>query len=496
MNSDWLVILPILLPMIGAALSMLMRKYRRLQIILAITAILSALASSFALMYRVATSEKPIVFQVGGWEAPAGITLIGDHLSAFMVLMSQIVMAAGISYAAGCRDKCVRYPAFYPLFLTLATGLTGALLTGDLFNLFVFAELMVISGAVLTAIADDRFGVEAAYKYFYISLLATIFLLLSCGVLYGTYGTLNIADLSRQISASPALPLSGLAMLLLLAFFMVKSAVVPFHFWQPDFHTAAPTPVHAVLSSVVVKLGVYGFIRMTTLLFPAQASEIRLLLVVMGCVGIVLGGLGATGTYDAKRMLAYSTLGQIGFILVGIGWGTPLSLAAALVYAFNHSLIKSAMLMLAGAMASRAAVKSAAFEVLIGVGKSSPLAGGLFLLGGIALAGIPPTNGFVSKLILFQSGIDAQAYLSLAFIGLVSLITLVYIARSFMKIWWEVPATGAKYKLQGDQLLIPSLLICLCLALGVWADLLVNLSLRIVNWVSDPSLYIRAVLGG
>ncbi len=490
------MILPILLPMIGAALALLVRKYRRLQVGLAIAAILGALASSFALLISVVTTEKPVVFQVGGWEAPAGITLIGDELSAFMVLMSQIVMAAGILYAAGCRDKCVRYPGFYPLFLTLATGLTGALLTGDLFNMFVFAELMVISGAVLTAIADDRLGVEAAYKYFYISLLASIFLLLSCGVLYGTYGTLNIADLARQINASPNLPLTGIAMVLLLAFFMVKSAVVPFHFWQPDFHTAAPTPVHAVLSSVVVKLGVYGFIRMTTLLFPAQAAGIRLLLVVMGCVGILLGGLGATGTYDAKRMLAYSTLGQIGFILVGIGWGTPFSLAAALVYAFNHSLIKSAMLMLAGAMASRAMVKSAAFKVIIGVGKSSPLAGGLFLLGGLALAGIPPTNGFVSKFILFQSGIEAQAFASLAFIGLASLITLVYISRAFIKIWWEVPDGGVKYKREGDQLLIPALLVSMCLALGVWADLLVNLSQRIVNWVGDPSLYIRAVLGG
>ena len=490
------MVLPILLPVLGAALGLLMRKYYRLQVTVASLSILSALACSFALLYTVVTTEEAVVYQVGGWQAPAGITLIGDYLSAFMVFMSQIVLAAGILYATGSQDKCVRFPGFYPLFLMLATGLTGALLTGDLFNLFVFAEVMVVSGAVLTAISDDRLGVEAAYKYFYISLLASVFLLLSCGALYGTYGTLNMADLARQIERAPALPLSGLAMVLMLAFFMVKSAVVPFHFWQPDFHTAAPTPVHAVLSSVVVKLGVYGFIRMTTLLFPDQASGIRLLLVVMGCVGVVLGGLGATGTYDAKRMLAYSTLGQIGFILVGIGWGTPLSLAAALIYAFNHSLIKSAMLMLAGAMASRAAVKSASFKVLVGVGKSSPIAGLFFLVGGIALAGIPPTNGFISKFILFSSGIDAQAYLSLAFIGLASLITLVYITRSFMTIWWNVPVAGAKYKLEGDRLLIPALLVTVCLALGIWAELLVSISQRIVLWLGDPTLYIQAVLRG
>jgi multicomponent Na+:H+ antiporter subunit D len=281
-----------------------------------------------------------------------------------------------------------------------------------------------------------------------------------------------------------------------LAFFMVKSAVVPFHFWQPDFHTAAPTPVHAVLSSVVVKLGIYGFIRMITLFFPDQAPAIRQLLVVMGCTGIFLGGLGAVGTYDAKRMLAYSTLGQIGFILVGIGWGTPFSMAAALIYTFNHSLIKSAMLMLAGAIASRASVKSASFNVLIGVGKASPLAGVLFFIGGLALAGIPPTNGFISKYVLFSSGIDAQAFFSLAIVGMTSLITIIYIIRAFIKIWWESPPGGAKTKLEGDRLIIPALLILLCLLLGLWAEPIINLSQQIVTWLANPDLYIHSVLGG
>lgn len=496
MNSDLLVLLPVILPLTGAAVSLLIRKQRRWQIYTTVTAILSSLLSSAALLYTVWVTGQPVIYEIGAWPPPAGISLVGDYLSAFMVLMSQIVLAAGILYATGCRDKCVRFPAFYPLFLTLSTGLTGALLTGDLFNLFVFAELMVISGAVLTAIADDRFGVEAAYKYFYISLLASMFLLLACGALYATYGTLNLADLARQIAAAPDQPLTKISMVLLLAFFMVKSAVVPLHFWQPDFHTAAPTPVHAVLSSVVVKLGVYGFIRMTHLLFLNQAEGIRTLLVVMGCLGVFLGGLAATGTYDAKRMLAYSTLGQIGFILVALGWGTPLSIAAALVYAFNHSLIKSSMLMLAGAIASRAPVKSAAFEVLVGVGKASPAAGVLFFLGGIALAGLPPTNGFISKLALFQSGIEAQAYLPLAVIGVASLISLVYIVRSFMHIWWVTPPAGVKTKPEGDRLVVPAILVSACLVLGLWAEPLVSLSMRVVNWLSDPALYIRAVFGG
>jgi multicomponent Na+:H+ antiporter subunit D len=496
LNNSWLVLLPILFPFGGAALGYLLRKQPRFQVILTVISILLALVSSMVLLFQVVSTNQPVVFQVGRWIAPAGITIIGDHLASYLVVMSQLVLAGGVLYATGCRDKCVHYPAFYPLFLLLSTGLTGAFLTGDLFNLFVFAELMVISGAALTSISDDRYGVEAAYKYFYISLLASMFLLLACGALYTTYGTLNMADLSRQIQISPDRPLTELAMVLLLAFFMVKSAVTPFHFWQPDFHTAAPTPVHAVLSSVVVKLGIYGFIRMITLFFPDQAPTIRQLLVLLGCTGIFLGGLGAIGTYDAKRMLAYSTLGQIGFILVGIGWGTPLSLAAALIYTFNHSLIKSAMLMLAGAITSRASVKSASFNILIGVGKANPAAGVLFFIGGLALAGIPPTNGFISKYVLFSSGIDAEAFLSLAIVGMTSLITIIYIIRSFMKIWWESPTQGAQTKPQGDRLIIPALLILLCLLLGLWAEPIIHLSQQIVTWLANPDLYIHSVLGG
>ena len=430
-----LALLPVILPLAGSAVALLVRRWPRAQAGWSLAAMLGSLAASVWLLDRVWSSGQPTVFQSGNWPAPFGITLVGDLLSATMVVMSQAVLALGIVYAIGCRDQVVRYPAFYPIFLTLAAGLSGALLTGDLFNLFVFSELMMFSGAILTAISDDRLGTEAAFKYFYISLLASACLLLSVGSLYVSYGTLNMADLARRIPANPTAPLLPLAIALLVATFMVKSAVVPFHFWQPDFHTASPTAVSAMLSSVVVKLGVYGFIRMTTLLFVEQAPALRGLLVVLGLGGILYGGLGAAGTHNAKRLLAYSTLAQVGFILVAIGWGTPLALAAAIVFAFNHSLIKAALLMLAGAVASRAPVKTAGIEVVTGLGRWMPRAGLLFFLGGLALIGIPPTNGFISKMMIFRSGIEAEEFVQLAAVGLVSVLTLVYMTRAYQRIW-------------------------------------------------------------
>ncbi len=490
-----LVILPIIVPLTAAAVAVLLRSHRRVQSAWAFGAMVTSFVFSSLLLWTVWSNGAPIVFQLGNWPAPFGISLVGDLLSALMAVMCQLVLVGGFLYALGCRDQCVQYPAFYPLFLMLAAGLTGSMLTGDLFNLFVFAELLVFAGAALTAISDDKFGTEAAYKYFYISFVASIALLLASGSLYVSYGTLNIADLTRRIAADPSPSLVLPAMVLLMVFFMVKGAVMPFHFWQPDFHTAAPTPVHAVLSSVVVKLGIYGFLRMTTLLFVEQSDVIRAVLVVVGVVGVWFGGLGAVGTYDAKRMLAYSTLGQLGFILVAIGWGTPLALAAAIVYAFNHSLLKAAMLMLAGSVASRAPVKTAAFTAITGLGKKLPWAGVLFLLGGMGLAGIPPLNGFIGKLMLFSSGVDAQAYSSLAAIGLAGIVTLVYVIRAFQRIWWVPLPEGVKPKPYGDRLIAPALLIALSLTLGLWAEPLINLAQATVAWMNAPELYVRAVIG-
>ena len=491
-----LVVLPILIPLTGAAVAILLRKKHAWQAGWTLVTMIASMVCSFLLLAAVWRGGEPLLFQSGGWPAPFGISLVADLLSAVFVVMTQLVMVTGILYALGSKDKVVTYPTFYPLFLTLATGLTGAMITGDLFNMYVFAELLVISGTILTAIADDRFGTEAAYKYFYISLLASFFMLLAIGSLYAAYGTLNMASLAANITAKAVSPLLWPAIAFLLAAFMIKSAVFPFHFWQPDLYTAAPVPVSAMLSSVVSKFGVYGFLRMTTLLFVAQAPTIRAILIVLGVVGVIFGGLSALGTHNVKRMLAYSSLTQIGFILVAIGWGTALSTTAAIIFTFNHSLIKAALLMLAGYVASRASIKSAAFDTITGVGKPLPAAGFLFFLGSLALAGIPPTNGFVSKMFFFDSGIRAAGYGALLLVGLASIFTLMYTVRAFQRIWWYKPAATIRTKASGDRLLAPAILVTLIMALGIWAQPLVAAAQRTSAWLGDPAVYVQAVLGG
>jgi multicomponent Na+:H+ antiporter subunit D len=485
----------IFVPLLCAAFGLLLRRYRTLQHLLIFAGGVVAWLCSLALL--AANFESGVqIYRLGGWQPPYGIVLVADKLSAVFAAMATTVVAAGLLYALGCKDKCVTYPAFMPLFATMGVGLNGALYTGDIFTLFVFIELMVISSVSLVAISDNRLGLEAAIKYLFISAMGSLFLLIAIGSIYTTFGTLTIADIAQKLATGERPLLAQAAAVMLMCAFLLKSAVFPFHFWQPDFHTTAPTPVHAVLSSVVVKVGVYGLLRMITTLFIAEAAVIQDILVVLGVIGIFFGSLGALRTYDAKRMLAYSTFGQIGFILVAIGWGTPLALVGALVYAVNHSFIKSALLMLTGVVSSRTYGKTATKREIGGVGKGMVLTSILYLLGGMALAGIPPLNGFISKVALVQGGIEAQGGLALVLAVAAGLITLQYMIGTWSLLFQQPPDEGVKAKPSGDAQYAPLLLIGLCVFFGLYAAPLIEVATRTVSDLGDPSLYIRAVFGG
>ncbi|MDZ4768213.1 MAG: proton-conducting transporter membrane subunit [Chloroflexota bacterium] len=493
--TNALLLAPIFIPLGGAALGILLARNRTYQQAIGIVCSIGAWIGSIALL--IGNLDGSIfTYNLGGWAPPYGIVLVADLLASLFAVMATTVMAAGMLYAVGCRDKSVSSPAFMPLFLCMAAGLNGVLYTGDIFTMFVFIELMVISSVILVAISDNRLGMEAAIKYLFISSMGTLFLLTGIAALYATFGTLNMADIARLLASGERPVLAQAAAVMLMCAFLLKSAVFPFHFWQPDFHTTAPTPVGAMLSSIIVKVGIYGLIRMITLMFTAEAALIGNVLVILGIIGIFFGSLGALRTYDAKRLLAYSTFGQVGFILVGIGWGSPAALAAALVYAVNHSFIKSSMLMITGVISSRTMTKTARLTELGGVGKTMPWVGGLYLVGGLALAGVPPLNGFISKVTLVQSGIEAQEWLTLGLVVAAGALTLLYITRTWQLIFLQDPDEALKLKPYGDSVLAPSLLIALCVTLGVFASPLISLALRAVEQMGDPTLYIRAVLGG
>jgi multicomponent Na+:H+ antiporter subunit D len=490
-----LVLLPIFAPLTGAALCILMARYLRVQHTIGLTvSILAWLASLVILIQNWQGGLQ--VYRLGGYQPPYGIILAPDMLSALFEVMATTVVLGGTIYILGCHDKCMSLPAFMPLFLCMNAGLNGAFYTGDIFTLFVFQELMIMSSVVLVAISDNRLGVEAAIKYLLISAMGSLFLLMGIAAIYATFGTLTLADIARLLEGGERPLLAQAAAVVLMSAFLLKSAVFPFHFWQPDFHTAAPTPVHAVLSSVVVKVGVYGLIRLTMLLFIAEAPLVRSLLLILGIIGIFFGGLAALRTYDAKRMLAYSTFGQIGFILLGIGWGTPLALVGAIVYAFNHAFIKSSLLMITGAIASRMPNKSAKLTDIGGAGNQMRNISILYFIGGLALTGIPPLNGFISKLTIVEGGIEAQSWLVLGLAVSAGLITMLYMMRTWQHIFQRSPEATLVLKPVGDSILAPTMLIGLCILLGLYARPLIEAATIAVERLGDPNIYIQGVLGG
>jgi len=485
----------------GAALCLLLSQHNRTQRVVALIAgVIACLCSIGVLLANVQGDENTVqIYAVGGYAVPFGVVLVGDMMASLFAVMGTSVVAFGLLYCLDCRDHSLTYPVFMPAFLSAGAGLSGSFYTGDIFTFFVFLELMVMSSVVMVAVSDNRLGLEAAIKYIFISGIGSVLLLLGIAAIYATFGTLTLAHIAQEL-ASGERPLLALpAAVMFMSAFLIKSAVVPFHFWQPDFHTTAPTPVSGLLSSVVVKVGIYGIIRTNTLLFTQEAPFIQNILIVLGVIGIFFGGLSALRTWNVKRMLAYSTLGQVGFILVAIGWGTPIALLAAIIYIVNHAYIKAGMLMLTGALASRIPGHSADLNRLEGAGRGLTLFSILFLIGGLALAGVPPFNGFISKLALIRGGVDTESWLIVGFVIAGGVLTLIYMTRTWQWIFQRPPRLDTNendedHQLGPDSLLAPALLLVLCVALGIFAAPLIEVAETTVTQLRQPAVYTCAVL--
>jgi len=492
---------PIILPMLGAAICLLLYKNNRLQRVVALLAGVAASLASIAVL--LANYEADTVgvqlYRLGGWVTPYGIVLVADKLAALLCVMGTLVIAAGLLYCLRCHDRCLDYPVFMPAFLCMGAGLNGSFYTGDIFTFFVFVELMVMASVVMVAIADSPLGLEAALKYIFISGMGSLLMLLGTAGLYTTFGTLTMAQLSQGFATGNYSFLAVPATVMFIIAFLIKSAVMPFHFWQPDFHTTAPTPVSGLLLSVVVKVGIYGIIRNSTGFLTAYqegGSElVQNILIVLGLVGIFFGGLAALRTWNAKRLLAYSTLGQIGFVLVAIGWGSQVALTAAIIYIFNHAFIKAGLLMLTGVIASHNAKHSADLKDLAGAGRGMPLLSVLYLVGGLALAGVPPLNGFISKVALVRGGADVESWLVLGLVIGGGLLTMLYMTRTWQWIFQQPPIAELQPNPHGsDSPLAPALLIGACVLLGVFATPLVNVAEDTVVQLANPQIYSCAVL--
>lgn len=495
-----LVPLGIILPLGTAVLLLPTSPWPRLQKAMAVASNIALLGVALALLLQVRASGI-LVHHLSGWPPPFGIVLVADLLSATLLVVSTGVFLAALVYSLGYMSQESLRLSYLPLFFFLLTGVNGAFLTGDIFNLFVFFEVILLSTYALV-ISWDPEGLipraeklEATFRYLVLNLIGAAIMLLAIGTLYGTTGTLNMAHLSVRVSELRGDGVTHLDVIALLfvAVFGLKAAVAPLHFWLPDVHPSAPTPVSAVLSGILIKVGAYGFLRLTSLLFVGSQMLSELVLAI-GVFTVLLGGLLALAQVDIKRLLAYSSVSQMGFLLLGIGLANGAAIAAALFFLVNHAIIKSMMFLTAGGVMHVTGERS--MEKMGGLARSSPFLAATFLVGAMALAGLPPMNGFISKLLIFQSLVDSGrlVYLYLALIG--AFLSLLYTFRAWLDIFW---GEGVRERVAplGLSLLLPiGFLAVSCVLIGIYPGPLVSLASEVGTQVASPDIYVTAVLGG
>lgn len=372
--------------------------------------------------------HKILVYKVGGWIPPIGICMVLDGLTSFMLVTVNLVTFLVTIYSISYMNRYTDKHRFYTLFMLMLAGMNGIIVTGDLFNLFVFLEIASIASYALVAFGTEAEELEASFKYAVMGSVASSFILLGIALIYGYTSSLNMADISLVLSSKGVGLLFSFIAVLFLMGFGLKAALIPFHAWLPDAHPSAPAPISAMLSGVLIKvLGVYALIRVFFNIVGIN-SNILFIFMLLGTISILIGVFLAVGQWDFKRLLAYHSISQVGYVMLGIGLGTPLGILGGLFHLFNHSIFKSLLFLNSGAVEYSLGTRD--LQKMGGLQKNMPVTASTSLVASMSISGVPPFNGFWSKLMIILACIQANhfGFALCAIIG--SILTL----ASFMKV--------------------------------------------------------------
>jgi multicomponent Na+:H+ antiporter subunit D len=493
-----LVALPVLVPLTTAALSFTAWRHPRVQALLSIAGGVGLLASTIALVAAV-HAHGILSLQAGDWPAPFGITLVADGLGALMALLAAIVGVAVLVYSFDDVDAPRRAFGYHPLVQVLLAGVCGAFLTGDLFNLYVWFEVLLIASFVLLTLGGRREQLGGGLAYVALNLVSSALFLAGAGIVYGVAGTLNLADLSMRLAdASDRGPVTAAA-LLFLAAFGIKAAVFPVFFWLPASYHTPPAAVSALFAGLLTKVGVYALLRVFTLVFRQDVPFTHGVIVAVATTTMVSGVLGAASQSHVRRILAFHIVSQIGYMLLGLGLFVPLAIAVSVFYIAHHIIVKTNLFLVGGVVARFAGTEE--LGRLGGLWARRPVFSLLFLVPALSLAGIPPLSGFHAKLFLVRAGIEEGRWAVIAVALGVSLLTL----YSMTKIWNEafakgqprgIPTVAVSRRALALRIVPIGALAALTLLIGLVPGLLFTLSARAAEQLLDPSGYVAAVLGG
>ncbi len=496
---SWLLTLPILLPIVAAILAFLYRRERQRARVITIGGCLLLLVVSILLFLEV-WEQGVVAAQMGSWPSPFGITLVADLLSAVMVVITAITGLAVALFALAEIGPRREKLGFNALFLVLLAGVSGSFLTGDLFNLYVWFEVMLIASFGLLVMGGTKAQLDGGIKYVALNLVSTVFFLIGIGLVYGLTGSLNLADLHGAIRAVENQGLvTTLAVLFIIAF-GIKAAIFPLFFWLPAAYHTPAVAVSAVFAGLLTKVGVYALIRMFTLVFTEDVAFTHGLLLVVAAVTMVTGVLGAAAQNEIRKILSFHIISQIGYMVLGLALYTPLALVGAVFYLVHHIIVK-ANLFLVGGVARRL---TGSFELsqIGGLYKSSPLLGLLFLVPAFSLAGFPPLSGFWAKYILIKASLDIDAYVVAAVALIVGLLTIYSMTKIWAEVFWKPhpegrsPALSQLGRRERIAMLLPiSGLAILTVVIGLFPEPFVVFAERAADQLLNPTDYIHTVLG-
>lgn len=492
--ADWLVVAPVAIPLIAGAFLLMYRKETAIHAGIAIAALALTLLTEIGLLAKVA-SEGPLVMTMGRWLPPFGISFSADVLGASFAAVSGLIALVCAAYAARDIDNIGRRYGFYPFLLLMMAGVAGAFLTGDVFNLYVWFEVLLISSFGLLVLGSKKEQLDGATKYALLNLVATTLFLIGTGYLYGTFGTLNMADIARKADDLRATgPLMTLAVIYLLAFGM-KAAAFPVNFWLPASYHTPQIVTSALFAGLLTKVGVYALMRTLVMLMPPERDLLGQTIAWIAVLTMIIGILGALAQSDIRRLLGFVVISGIGTMMAGLALGSPLGLSGSVLYAVHSMLAMTGLYLVAGLVRERAG--SFSLHDAAGIYRTDPLLAGAALLLILAASGLPPMSGLWPKVFLVKASLDVGAWWLAAAILVTGLLTTIALGRVFALAFWrnaelDPPRPPAMRKLRLGYAAIGVILVPVAL-LGLYPEPAMRLSDAAAAGLLDATGYIEAV---
>lgn len=446
MSVSALVPLLVTLPLLGAAITLIAGRHRRAQVAVSVMTLTVVLAIAAVLLIAVDAGNAPIAVSVGNWPIPFGIVLYVDRLAALLVGVSSIVLLAVLLFSVGQGaadgDEDTPVSIFHPSYLILAAGIFAAFIAGDLFNLYVGFEILLVASYVLITLGGTESRIRAGVVYIVVSLVSSILFLAAIAIIYGALGTVNMIQISERMTQLPQQTQTVLHVLLLLAF-SIKAAVFPLSFWLPDSYPTAPAPVTAVFAGLLTKVGVYAMIRTETLIF--RENDLNFALLVVALATMIVGVLGALAQAELKRILSFTLVSHVGYMVFGLAIATPAAIGATIYYMVHHIVVQTTLFLAVGLIERKAG--STSILRVKGLMRAAPVIAVLYFIPAINLGGLPPFSGFIGKYALFDAAAEVGTPIMMVLIvgGIVtSLLTLYALMRAWNLAFWREDEDSAE----------------------------------------------------